>query len=254
MSRSVPSPTSEARPARRRRSSLIALAVVLAVAVVAAGGYGLWYLFLRPAGPPPVAAASPVLPTASVPAPASLDGEWQVNSSLGSMSDFSASWVGYRVQEQLAGVGANTAVGRTSGVSGSMTLSGSTVTAVTITADLTGLQSDDRGRDGQLRSQAIETDTYPTAVFKTTAPIDLGSLPAEGQVVHVTATGTITLHGVTRTVQIPLNAERQGGIIAVTGSLDIVFADYNIDRPTSFAVLSVDDHGTMELHILFTHS
>lgn len=238
----------------RKRRNLLVLAGVALVGVLAVGGFGIWYLFFRPAGPAAVEGKAPVFPAASVPAPASLDGEWQVSTSLGSMSDFSASWVGYRVQEKLASIGANTAVGRTAGVSGSMTVSGTTVTAVTITANLTGLQSNDPNRDGQLSRQAIETAKYPTASFATTQPIDPGSLPADGKVVRVTATGTLTLHGVTRTVQIPLSVERRGGIIAVTGSLEIVFADYQIVPPSSFAVLSVDDHGTMELHILFTHA
>jgi polyisoprenoid-binding protein YceI len=241
-------------PSHRRRNALLAIAAVLILAAVAVGGYGLWYLFLRPAGPAAVAEAAPVFPTQTVAAATSLDGQWQVNTSLGSMSDYSASWVGYRVQEQLAGVGGNTAVGRTPLVSGSLTLSGSTVTAATITADLTGLRSDDPSRDGQLRRQAIQSDTYPTATFTLSQPIDLGSLPADGTVVTVTAYGNLTLHGVSRAVQISLQAERRGGIIAVTGSLSVNFADYNIQPPQSFAVLSVDDHGIMELHILFTHA
>jgi hypothetical protein len=55
-------------------------------------------------------------------------------------------------------------------------------------------------------------------------------------------------------VTIPLQATRQGGIIAVAGSLPIVFSDYGIAKPNSFSVLSVDVHGTMELHLLFTHA
>jgi len=55
-------------------------------------------------------------------------------------------------------------------------------------------------------------------------------------------------------VTIPLQATHQRGIIAVAGSLPIVFSDYGIAKPNSFSVLSVDDHGTMELHLLFTHT
>jgi polyisoprenoid-binding protein YceI len=234
------------------RNLLLVLLAVAILAAVAAGGYGLWYILIGPAGP--AAVGAPVFPSgASVSTPSSLDGSWQVNTSLGSISDFSSSWAGYRVQEQLVGVGGHTAVGRTPKVSGSMTLTGSTVTDVQVTADLTALASDDSSRDGQLRRQAIETDSFPTAVFKTTQPIDLGSLPAEGKPVAATATGAFTLHGVTRTVQISLQAERQGGIIAVSGSLPVVFGDYGFKGPNSFSVVSVDDHGTMELHVLFTH-
>jgi polyisoprenoid-binding protein YceI len=253
-------PSSPAQPpsagrSHRNRNLLIGLIAVVVIGGVAVGGYGLYYLFLSPAGPAAVASGAPVIPSgAGVTAPASIDGTWNVNTSLGSISDFSASWVGYRVQEQLAGVGANTAVGRTPLVTGSMSLTGAVVDNVSISADLTALKSSDPNRDNQLRRQAIDTDQFPTATFKTTAPIDLGTLPAEGKTVSVTAAGTLTIHGVTKNVSIALAAVRQGGIIAVTGTLPVVFGDYGFSGPSSFSVLSVDDHGIMELHLLFTHA
>jgi polyisoprenoid-binding protein YceI len=247
-------PDTPPKTSHTKRNLAIAVAAVMIIAIVAAGGYGLWYLFLRPAGPAAVTAQAPVLPTDSVPAPASLDGTWTVNTSLGSMSDFSASWAGYRVVEQLVGVGGNTAVGRTPLVSGSLTLNGSVVSNVQITADLTGLASDNPNRDNQLRRQATETDKFPKASFVLSSPIDLGRLPADGQAVSATAQGSFTLHGVTRSVSIELQAVRRGGIIAAAGSLPVVFAEYGFQGPSSFAVLSVEDHGIMEFHVLFTHS
>jgi polyisoprenoid-binding protein YceI len=233
---------------------MIAIAVIV-IAGVAAGGYGLWYILIGPSAPAAVSSAAPAIPTgASVAAPASLDVTWNVNTALGSIGDGTASFVGYRVQEQLVGVGGHTAVGRTTKVTGSMTLTGAVVSNVQITADLTALVSDSPQRDNQLRGQALQTDTYPTATFKLTAPIDLGTLPADGATVSVNATGALTLHGVTKTVTIALQASRQGGIIAVTGTLPILFSDYSIKKPNSFSVLSVDDNGTMELHLLFTHA
>jgi polyisoprenoid-binding protein YceI len=256
MSASVsPQPAAPGTPSRRKRSLLLALIGLVVVAGVVGGGYGLWYILLGPTGPAAVASGPPVLPTgAAVAAPASLDGTWNVNTTLGSIADESSSFAGYRVQEQLVGVGGHTAVGRTPKVTGSITLAGAVIDNVQISVDLTVLASDDQHRDDQLRRQALETDKFPTATFTTTAPIDLGTLPAEGTTVTATAGGTLTLHGVSRTVTIPLQAVRKGGIIAVTGTLPIVFADYSIQRPNSFSVLSVDDHGTMELHLLFTHA
>ena len=61
-------------------------------------------------------------------------------------------------------------------------------------------------------------------------------------------------HGVTKSVEIPLQAKLSGNVIVVTGSLEVAFADYGIQAPNSFAVLSVEDHGTMELQLLFTHA
>jgi polyisoprenoid-binding protein YceI len=229
----------------------------IAVAALAGGAYGLWYVLVGPSGPAAVSSAPPALPSgaSAVPAaPGSLDGTWTVNTSLGSITDATASFAGYRVQEQLVGVGGTTAVGRTTKVSGSMTLTGAVVSNVQVTADLTALTSDNPNRDGELRREAIETNRFPTATFKLTGSIDLGTLPAEGTTVSANATGELTLHGVTKTVTIALQATRQGGVIAVTGSLPIAFADYSIQKPTSFAVLSVDDHGIMELHLLFTHA
>jgi polyisoprenoid-binding protein YceI len=171
---------------------------------------------------------------------------------VGSFSDFSGSFVGYRVEEELATVGAATAVGRTPDATGSLTLAGSQITAVEMSADLSTLQSDKSQRDGQLRRQALETGQFPTATFSLTQPIELGSAPVDGQVIKATATGDLTIHGVTKTVEIPVEALLSDDVVTVTGSIDILFADYSISRPTSFAVLSIADHGTMEFQLKFT--
>jgi polyisoprenoid-binding protein YceI len=248
------SPTAAINRPHRNRNLLLVVLGVLVVAAVAAGGYGLWYILIGPSSPTAVGTAPAIPGGAGVSAPASLDGTWNVATSLGTIDDGTASFVGYRVQEQLVGVGGHEAVGRTPKVTGSMSLSGSVVDNVQITADMTALVSDNDQRDNQLKRQAIQTDTFPTSFFKTIAPIDLGTLPADGQTVHATTTGALTIHGVTKTVTIDLAVQRQGGIIAVAGSLPIVFADWSIDKPTSFSVLTVDDHGIMELHLLFTHA
>ncbi len=239
---------------KARALPILRILAVLAAVALLAGGYGIWYLFFRPSGPAPVGTTNLPVASGSIAAPANADGTWKVDTNIGSMADGTASFVGYRVQEQLAGIGANTAVGRTPNVSGTLTLSGTTVTAVEVTANLFTLQSDDDRRDGQLRRQALETSQFPNATFKLTQPIQLGSLPADGATLSETATGELTLHGVTRQVKIDLKATRQGGMITITGSMNILFADYNIQKPTSFLVLSVQDHGVMELQLHFVHA
>jgi polyisoprenoid-binding protein YceI len=267
-------------PARstRTRGAIVVIGIVV-LAVALAGAAGLWYLFFRPAGPAPVSLGSLPAVTASPAAtgtatavgadpstdpPSSADpaattataggivGSWTVDPSIGSGD--TGTFVGYRVQETLATVGAQEAVGRTSNVTGTMTIDGTTITAVDITADLTTLQSDEANRDRQLQRQGIETGTYPTATFTLTQPIDIGSVPADGQVVDATATGNLTLHGVTKVVQIPLQARIDGGVITVVGSLPIQFADYNIASPQGMIVLSIEDHGTLELQLHFARA
>ena len=242
---------------RRRLPAVAALVAVLAV--VAGGGYGLWYLFLRPAGPAAVGTGSQasLATTGAAAKPLAsggLAGTWDVDTTIGSFADFSDSWVGYRMQETLASIGANTAVGRTPKVSGTLTITGTQVTAATITADLTALQSDDSRRDGQLDHNGLETSSFPTATFTLTSPLDLGTDPTSGQEIDVTAQGTLDLHGVTKTVAVPLKARLVGSIIEVTGSLPITLADYGMTPPTSFIALSVSDAGTLELQLLLTHA
>jgi polyisoprenoid-binding protein YceI len=239
--------------------------IVLAVLGGLAAAGGLAYLLLRAAPPAAVGLATPTpgasapgattAPGASSPAgtvgPDGLDGTWTIDTSIGSFSDFSSSFVGYRVNETLANNNANTAVGRTPDVTGSLVFAGSSISNVDVTANLTGLGSDDDRRDGRLRDQAIETSRFPEATFHLTSAIDLGAAPVDGQTIEVSAKGELTLHGVTRAVTVPLQARLSGDVVTVTGSIDILFADYSIERPTSFAVLSIEDHGIMEFQLHF---
>jgi polyisoprenoid-binding protein YceI len=161
--------------------------------------------------------------------------------------------VGYRVQEELVGVGGTFAVGRTPAITGSITLAGTTLTEADLTADLTALHSDQSMRDGQLGRQGIETDSFPTATFVLTEPIELGDLPVEGEAISVTAIGDLTLHGVTRNVEIPLAAVRQGDVIGVAGSYTFVWDDFDMEQPQSMRVVSLADEVTMELQVFFRH-
>ncbi|HEX5013903.1 MAG TPA: YceI family protein [Candidatus Limnocylindrales bacterium] len=273
---SAPATQPDPAAASRRRWLTVGAGIVVTALLVGAF-MGFLYLFLRPAAPPAVGATdgspTPAAGSQTAATPASsesadpatpgsinggstaggaLDGTWTVDPSLGSFSDFSGSFVGYRVQEELASIGAATAVGRTPNVTGSVTLDGTTVSAADFTADLTTLQSDDDRRDGQLRRQALETATYPTATFTLTQPIELSAAPADGEAVSATATGDLTIHGVTNSVSIPIEARLAGDVVTVTGSTEIVFADYGMSSPQSFIVLSIADRGTMEFQLQLT--
>ncbi len=241
-----------------RPSRIGPILAIIAIVVLLGAGAGAWYLFFRPAGPAPVvlSSSSPGASTSTsggaTPGADGIGGTWSVDPSVGSFSDFSGSFVGYRVQETLASIGATEAVGRTPDVTGTVTVDGTVITAAAFTADLTGLESDDPRRDGQLSRQALQTSQYPTATFTLTSPVDLGAQPVEGATIEVTATGDLTLHGVTRAVEIPLQARVGGGVVTITGSLEIAFADFDIAKPQAMIVLSVQDGGTLELQLQLT--
>ena len=237
----------------KRRTRVAVGAAAVLVVVVAAGGFAFWRLF-GGSDPPPVAlspAASSAAPTSSASSGGSLDGTWTIDDTSGSLAEGTSSFAGYRVKEELAGTGANTAVGRTQNVSGSLTIDGTTITAMEVSVDMTTLQSDDSRRDERLRTDGLQTDQFPTATFTLTKPIEVGSVPKDGQTIQAVAVGDLTLHGVTRSVEISIQAQRTGNEIQAIGSVDVALTDYAIEAPTGFLVLSIANTGTIELHLLF---
>ena len=195
-------------------------------------------------------------PAAEDPAAGDISGTWNVDTSIGTFGELcltevcDATFVGFRIDEELASIGAKTVVGRTPGVSGTMTIDGTTITATDILVDMTGLITDDGARNNAIRNQAIETASFPEASFVLTEPIDLGAIPGPGEQIQVEATGDLTIHGVTRSETIPLTAELSGDIIVVFGQLGpILLADYDISEPRAAVVLSVEDNAIMELQL-----
>jgi polyisoprenoid-binding protein YceI len=226
--------------------------LVLGVVVVVGLAFAGWYFFLK-SDPEPRAAIkeTPVVTESTVAGQTAsgLDGTWTVKP--GNSNNF----VGYRVTEKLfANISETEATGRTDNVDATMTIDGTTVKDVTVTADLRDLTSDNNFRDGRIRSSGLESDKYPQAKFVLTEPITLAAVPTAGETVTTEATGEFTLHGVTKTVTISLEGRWDGKQVQVVGHLPIAFSDYNITAPTAPAVASVDDHGEMELQLFFDRS
>jgi polyisoprenoid-binding protein YceI len=226
--------------------------LVLAVVVVVGLGVAAYFLFLK-SDPEPRAAIeeTPIVTTTTAagqqPASGSaLDGTWTVRP--GNADNF----VGYRVTEKLfANISETEATGRTDNVTATMTIAGTTVKDVTVTADLRDLTSDNSFRDGRIRSDGLESDEFPEAKFVLTQPITLSAVPTAGETITTQATGEFTLHGVTKTVTIDLEGRWDGKQVQVVGSLPIAFDDYGVSAPSAPAVASVDDHGEMELQLFF---
>ncbi len=105
-----------------------------------------------------------------------------------------------------------------------------------------------------MRRQAIETDTFPEASFTLTGEVDLGTAPGDGESFTTEASGDLTIHGATRSVTVPIEGQLVGDTVVVVGRLDIVFADYGIDKPRAAFVLSVEDQGEMEFQLFLARS
>src|SRR5215207_10179596 len=236
---------------RRRRPLLKILAVV--VVLLVAAGVGVWYFLIREDAPERanIEAAAETLDESGAGDtevdPADLVGEWTVDTSVGSFDDFSGTWAGYRFDEELASIGATTAVGRTPDVSGTMTVTETEVTAVDIEVDMTTLQSDQDRRDNAIRSRGLENGTF-TLTEPLAIPEDIDS----GAEVQSVATGELTLHGVTNEVTVDLEARLVGDQAVVVGSSPVALTDYGIEPPTGAAVLSVDNEGEFEFQVFFS--
>jgi polyisoprenoid-binding protein YceI len=167
------------------------------------------------------------------------------------------SLAGYRVRERLANLDAESdAVGRTSDVTGSITIESdgtkTTLTASTLTVDTTTIASDEDRRDNRLRSEGLQTDSFPTASFTVTQPVEIPATAMSGTATDVTLVGDLTLHGVTKSVSIPAQAQLVDGTISVAGSVTFPLADYNIVAPNVGGfILSIADEGTLEFAVNF---
>jgi polyisoprenoid-binding protein YceI len=179
--------------------------------------------------------------TAEAAAATGIEGSWTVTS---------GSQAGYRVKEVLFGQDAE-AVGRTTGVTGTLEVAGTTVTATEVVVDMTTVASDESRRDGQFQGRIMDTATHPTATFTLTEPIELGSVPADGEEVTHTVTGDLTLRGVTNSVTFELTARRNAATIEANGSIFIDFDDYEIPD-ASGGPASVGRDGELELLLVFT--
>jgi polyisoprenoid-binding protein YceI len=198
----------------------------------------------------------------------SLNGIWVIDTEIGVFDDAcltevcGSSFVGFRIDEELVGIGGKTVVGRTPGVTGQFTIEGTRILSSgdqntegetpIIIADMTRLITDDPGRNNAIKRQAIETDKYPEASFVITEPIDFSSETALDIGFETEAVGDLTIHGVTRQEQIVLKVSFDGSRILVYGELaSIRLADYGIEKPRSVVVLSVENVAVMELQLYF---
>ncbi|NDI00954.1 MAG: YceI family protein [Actinobacteria bacterium] len=158
--------------------------------------------------------------------------------------------VGYRVSEVLFGIDTE-GVGRTEDVTGSVTLIDTTMTEAEFTVDVASMKSDDGRRDGQFRGRIMETQTFPTASFTLTSPIDLGVTATEGATLDTTISGELTMHGVTNPVSFEIAAKIEGNRLGVIGTIPVTFVDYDIVDP-SITGITVKPEGVIEFVLVFS--
>ncbi len=166
-----------------------------------AGAAGLWYFF---GGSAPAAAdlddAAGAVSSTQPGTPVDANGTWAVDTSIGNFSDYSEHLGrlsrGRGPRQHRRDRGRRPDPGRERHAHARRRLS---------TAAPDRSRADDQS--GATESDAIRRSSgrskrpnIPTATFELTDPIDLPNTPAEGVTYDISATGNLTLHGVTREV------------------------------------------------------
>jgi polyisoprenoid-binding protein YceI len=159
---------------------------------------------------------------------ADLDGEWAIAE---------GSIVGYRVPEQI-GLSKLEGVGRTNAITG-------TFVVATFTSDRSQ-------RDDQFRGRIMETSTFPTSSFVLVSPVSIPDSTDVAAMDPFVVRGNLTLRDVTKEVAVQMFAAIDQGRLRLTGSTEIVFAEWGIPNPSlPAAFIFTEDRGTLEFDLLF---
>ncbi|MDP9265080.1 MAG: YceI family protein [Chloroflexota bacterium] len=158
------------------------------------------------------------------------------------------------VREQLARLPApSDAVLRTNSVTGTFTVrpDGSFASASKITVDLRTLTSDQSQRDRFIMMNPLETSRYPTAEFVPTRAIGLTfPLPTTSDETFQ-LTGTMTIHGTSKSVTFDVVARSTGTGVRATATANptFKFEDFGMKPPSAAVVLSVVDEVKLQMDI-----
>ena len=222
------------------RTHVRTVAIVLAVLLAVVGGAWVAARVVASNTPPPLDIEDSVaVATLDPTQPFEPEGTW--TSTAGSEA-------GYRIGENLGGRQAEV-IGRTSAVTGTVTVGDGRLTGTEIVVDVSAIATDDSARDAYFR-RAMDTSTYPEASFRLTEAATLPDLTS-GEQARLTVTGELTLHGTVQPVTAEIRAQRTVDGIEVAGAIPVVLEDFGLFAP-DLTFVSVDEAGTIEFRILLT--
>ena len=116
-------------------------------------------------------------------------------------------------------------VGTTTSVTGAATAGPDLATARGwVEAPVATLHSGNKLRDRDMRS-VMEADTYPSMRYDLTG-VTVRAASADSS--DVTLHGTLRLHGVSRSVDIPATVARDGDVVRVVGTFPVNVSDYQV--------------------------
>jgi polyisoprenoid-binding protein YceI len=79
----------------------------------------------------------------------------------------------------------------------------------------------------------------------------MAEAPVQGQEVRGQGKGRLTVHGVTRQVDLDLRGRWNGSTIQVVGQLPVRMSDYQIEAPRFGPVVSIEDSLAVDFNLVF---
>ena len=181
--------------------------MAIPLAMVAAGVVFLWWFFGRSVPEEASLDAAAAVTTTAAPDEVANEGSttsvptggtWTIDTAIGEFSfeEATSTFAGFRVKEELSGIGSAVAVGRTPDVTGTLMIEDGVVTTASIEVDLTTIVSNESRRDSRVQ-RALNTSQHPVATFVLGEPISIGDELSEGVTFSVDASGQLTINGIT---------------------------------------------------------
>ncbi|MCS7235277.1 MAG: YceI family protein [Armatimonadota bacterium] len=159
----------------------------------------------------------------------------------------------YRVGEVFLGDNRfNVAVGRTRAVEGEILVNRRNPAAsrVSVTVDLSTLESDSQRRDNAIRQRWLESSRYPKARFVST---EIRGAPAsyrEGQTVELQLVGNLTVREVTRRVTWQATVRLSGNELRAQAATTVRMTDFGFDPPSILGFVRAEDEAKLELDLV----
>ena len=126
----------------------------------------------------------------------------------------------------------NVAMGATDSVMGKVALAPDlSLQSVDIVADLRKLKSDSSLRDDRIRTQFLESNTYPLAHFTAANVTTVKGAYTQGDAVTFVAAGTLTVRDVARPFSFTVKGTLNGQVIAGSATSQLKMRDFGFDPP-----------------------
>ena len=241
-------------PRRPQSKRSLLTTIAAAAVVVGVGGFAFVYFVLFPTSSPPKLSL-----TASSPSEAAQATATSTTPIVGVWKIASGSVAGYRVREKLAFLPAQSqAVGRTSSITGTATLTGSSarvrITKASFVIDVSTLKSDKSMRDEKIHTIGLESDRFPKATFVLAGPLELPASASDGKVFDLPASGAMTIHGSTQKVTIPLEMRLTADKLEAAGSITFPWSRFAMTAPSVGGFVNVTNSATMEFALKLARS